>query len=148
MKEPVIVDTPCSSIDIVPTLNNLFGIEYDSRLYSGRDILAEYPDPVKVSYTMPLVILPVSGTNGNSFITPAGTFDYLTGEFTPNEGITVPEDYVSNVSAIIRDKWKYAKLMITSNYYGFITPGGSFLHEQLTSASRQEGALVHSKLSP
>ena len=124
MKEPVIVDTPCSSIDIVPTLNNLFGIEYDSRLYSGRDILAEYPDPVKVSYTMPLVILPVSGTNGNSFITPAGTFDYLTGEFTPNEGITVPEDYVSNVSAIIRDKWKYAKLMITSNYYGSITPGG------------------------
>ena len=38
MEENVYVDTPCSSIDIVPTLDNLFGIPYDSRLYSGRDI--------------------------------------------------------------------------------------------------------------
>ena len=40
MEEPVMVDTPCSAIDIVPTLSNLFGLEYDSRLLSGRDILA------------------------------------------------------------------------------------------------------------
>ena len=123
MKEPVVVNTPCSSIDIVPTLNNLFGIEYDSRLYSGRDIFAEYPDPAKVTYTMPLVILPVSGTNGNSFITPAGSYDFLTKEFTPNEGITVPEDYVSQVSTVIRDKWKYSKLMVTANYYSSIPTG-------------------------
>ena len=26
-EEPVVVDTPCSAIDIVPTLSNLFGLE-------------------------------------------------------------------------------------------------------------------------
>ncbi len=40
MDEPVIVDTPCCNIDILPTVYNLFGIDYDSRLLAGRDILA------------------------------------------------------------------------------------------------------------
>ncbi len=45
MPEPVMVEKPCSSIDIVPTLSNLFGLEYDSRLLSGRDILAPEVEP-------------------------------------------------------------------------------------------------------
>lgn len=40
-KEPVIVDTPTSSVDILPTLCNLFGVEWDSRLYVGRDVLSD-----------------------------------------------------------------------------------------------------------
>ena len=41
MEEPVIVDKYCSSLDIMPTLNNLFGIPYDSRLFMGQDILSD-----------------------------------------------------------------------------------------------------------
>lgn len=33
-------DNYCSNIDILPTLLNLFGVEYDSRLIMGRDILS------------------------------------------------------------------------------------------------------------
>lgn len=36
MEEPVVVDKPCYSVDIIPTLSNLFGLEYDSRLLAGR----------------------------------------------------------------------------------------------------------------
>ena len=43
MEEPVVVDKPCYSVDIIPTLSNLFGLEYDSRLLAGRDILSDAP---------------------------------------------------------------------------------------------------------
>lgn len=39
--EPVVVDKVCGSMDIVPTLLNLFGFDYDSRLYAGRDIFSD-----------------------------------------------------------------------------------------------------------
>ena len=118
MEEPVIVDTPCSSIDIMPTLANLFGMEYDSRLYSGRDIFATNYEADQASYTMPLVIVPVSG--GYSFVTAAGQFDVRKGEFTPNDGINVDEEYVKTVQKIISEKWKYARLIIANNYYNAV----------------------------
>ena len=35
MEEPVRVEKLCSSLDVMPTLANLFGLEYDSRLMAG-----------------------------------------------------------------------------------------------------------------
>mgnify|MGYP000568022791 CR=1 FL=1 len=43
MEEPVYVDKYCSSLDLLPTLSNLFGLEYDSRLMMGSDILSDEP---------------------------------------------------------------------------------------------------------
>ncbi|MCR5216475.1 MAG: LTA synthase family protein [Lachnospiraceae bacterium] len=40
MKEPIVSDTYCSNVDILPTILNLFGFEYDSRLFMGRDIFS------------------------------------------------------------------------------------------------------------
>ncbi|MBQ2804195.1 MAG: LTA synthase family protein [Lachnospiraceae bacterium] len=37
----VVVDKVCGSMDIVPTLLNLFGFSYDSRMYAGRDIFSK-----------------------------------------------------------------------------------------------------------
>ena len=71
----------------------------------------------EASYTMPLVIVPVVGSNGFSFVTAAGTYDSTTREVTPREGVTVADDYVGKVNAIVNEKWKYAKLIITSDYY-------------------------------
>lgn len=36
MEEPVQVDKPCCQVDILPTVSNLLGLEYDSRMLSGR----------------------------------------------------------------------------------------------------------------
>ncbi len=41
--ETLQVDTPCSNVDILPTVLNLFGMEYDSRLLAGTDILSDSP---------------------------------------------------------------------------------------------------------
>lgn len=41
MEEPVIVDKACCSVDILPTLLNLFGFQFDSRMYAGRDIFSD-----------------------------------------------------------------------------------------------------------
>ena len=122
MEEPVIVDTPCSSIDIMPTVCNLFGLEYDSRLYSGRDIFATNYKTEEVSPTMPLVIIPINGSNRFSFVTAAGSYDAISNTFTPNEGITVSDDYVAQTTKMINDKWKYAKLIITNDYYKYTVP--------------------------
>ncbi|MCR4586002.1 MAG: sulfatase-like hydrolase/transferase [Lachnospiraceae bacterium] len=115
IKEPVVVDTPCSSVDIMPTLANLFGIDYDSRLYSGRDIFAMNYEAGVASGTMPLVILPVSG--GYSFVSPAGQYDAHSRSFTPNEGVEVEDGYVDKAKAIVSDRLKYARLIISKDYY-------------------------------
>ena len=115
--EPVIVDTPCYSCDIVPTLSNLFGLEYDSRLFSGRDIFATNYEPDQYSSCMPLVVFANNHGQGNSWITAAGTYEASTRTFTPNEGITVADDYVSRVNNLVAGKIQYAKLIVTQDYY-------------------------------
>ena len=123
IEEPVEVDTPCSSIDIVPTLCNLFGLDYDSRLYSGRDVFATNYEADQASTCMPLVIFANTGF-GNSWITAAGTYEASTGTFTPNEGITVDDNYVSLVSQLVQAKYTYAKQMIQQDYYQILENSG------------------------
>lgn len=41
MTENVTVDKACGSMDILPTLLNLFGFDFDSRMYAGRDIFSD-----------------------------------------------------------------------------------------------------------
>ena len=121
MEEPVVVDTPCSSIDIVPTLCNLFNLDYDARLYSGRDILATNYTPGEYSTTMPLVIFANTGF-GNSWITDAGTYEASTRTFTPNEGVEVAEGYVAKVNRLVQAKYSYAKLIVQHDYYSYVLP--------------------------
>lgn len=126
METPVTVNTPCSAIDIVPTLSNLFGLEYDSRLLSGRDVFAQNYSISQASTCMPLVILPTN--RGNSWITAAGTYDAKTRTFTPNPGVTVADDYVDTVAALVDAKFSYARLLIQYDYAGVVLH-----HPQATS---------------
>ncbi len=121
MEEPVVVDTPCSAIDIVPTLSNLFGLEYDSRLLSGRDILAPDVAVGEVGTDMHLVIFADSGF-GNSWISNAGTYEAYSGTFIPNEGVQVGEDYVTQVRRLLQDRYTYARYLIDEDYYRHIFP--------------------------
>lgn len=118
MEQPVTVNTPCSSIDIIPTLSNLFGLTYDSRLLSGRDVFAENYNASQASTCMPLVILPTN--RGNSWITAAGTYDAKTRTFTPNPGITVADDYVDTVTSLVDAKYSYARQLIQYDYAGVV----------------------------
>ena len=115
MTEPVTVDVPCSAVDIVPTLSNLFGLSYDSRLLSGRDILDDSYNATSAAGSFPLVILPTFA--GNSWATAAGVYEAPTGTFTPNPGITVEDGYVDSINRLVSTKYTYAKLLIQYDYY-------------------------------
>lgn len=106
MKEPIKVDKIGSSLDVLPTLLNLFGVEYDSRLLIGKDILSNVD---------PLVIY-----SNRSFITDKGRYNSITKKFTPNEGVEVEGDYVKKISSIINGKYKMSRLVLEKNYYNVI----------------------------
>lgn len=100
------IDTPTYSLDIVPTLSNLFGLEYDSRLLVGRDVFSEEE---------PLVLW-----NNYSWITTKGKYDALEKKFYPNEGMTVDEEYVENIKKIVKNKITFSKKAINNDYYGVL----------------------------
>lgn len=106
MKEPIKVDKLGSSLDVLPTLLNLFGIEYDSRLLIGKDILSDVE---------PLVIY-----SNRSFITDKGRYNSITKKFIPNEGVEVEDGYVKKISSIINGKYKMSRLVLEKNYYNII----------------------------
>ena len=115
MENAVTVTEPCSAVDIVPTLSNLFGLKYDSRLLSGRDVLDKDYDAGSASGSIPLVILPTS--SGNSWATAAGVFEASTRTFNARPGVTVEEDYVSRVNNIVALQYNYAQQLIARDYY-------------------------------
>ena len=103
MKEPIKVEKIGSSLDILPTVLNLFGIEYDSRLLIGRDILSD---------TDPLVIF-----SDRSFITDKGRYNAITGQFIQNEGTEIQEGYVEKTNKIIYQKYQMSRLILENDYY-------------------------------
>lgn len=104
--EPVTADKPCSSLDILPTLSNLLGLEYDSRLLMGRDIFSD---------SEPLVIF-----ENKSFITDKGRYNSETGVFMPNRETNIDEDYVKRVGEIINEKFYYSAKILETNYYKYM----------------------------
>jgi phosphoglycerol transferase MdoB-like AlkP superfamily enzyme len=108
MEENIIIDKPASSLDILPTLSNLFGLKYDSRLLMGKDILSD-------SY--PLVIL-----NNRSFITDKVMFNSNTGEVINLTDDEVSDDYITNINSIIKNKFTVSKSVIKNDYYRHVFP--------------------------
>ncbi len=117
MEEPIIVNEPCSAIDILPTVLNLFGIEYDSRLISGTDILSETPNTVILNCDK-------SGPSWN-WITRYGSYNTQTKVFTPADGVIfaseqAKEDYVTSMTALVRLKRTYSHLILEEDYYRYV----------------------------
>jgi len=104
--EPVTIEKPCSSLDIIPTLSNLMGIEYDSRLLMGRDIM---------SNTEPLVMF-----SNRSWITDKATYNSTTEELKIKNNSSVDADYEEKLSKIVKDKFKYSALILDKNYYAYL----------------------------
>ena len=102
----LIVDEPTYSLDIVPTLANLFGLDYDSRLYVGRDVFSDD--------------LPLALWNSYSWKTDKGSYNAATGSFTPAEGMEVSQDYINSVKAIVSDKIYFSKIALNKDYYGVL----------------------------
>lgn len=108
MEDPIEVDTPCCTVDILPTLLNLFGFEYDSRLLAGKDVLDPNARHVAILH------------NG-SFITEDLMFDSGTGEVTylVSEEL-IPEDYVDKMNQLVENEFTASKAILDYNYYQIV----------------------------
>lgn len=106
-QEPIVVDEPTSSLDILPTLSNLFGTEYDSRLMPGRDVFSD---------AAPLVF----NTNYD-WKTDLGTYYAASDTFVPKTPDTVvPEGYVEAMQATVRNKMRYCESVLDTDYFRYL----------------------------
>lgn len=101
--KPTVIEKPCSSLDILPTLSNLMGLDFDSRLLVGRDIFADSP---------PLVLF-----YSHNFITDKGRYNALTNEFIERKGAGVDEAYVRKCMNEVDAKFYYSAKVLETDYY-------------------------------
>lgn len=102
MEKSIKVTKYASSLDIVPTIFNLFNLEYDSRLLIGKDILSD---------TEGIVIF-----NDRSWITNSGKYDSVKDKFTPFKN-NVSSNYVENINNEVYNKFLMSKLILEKDYY-------------------------------
>jgi len=81
------------------------GLEFDSRLLMGRDILSD---------SDPLVIF-----MDRSFITGNGR-RIRSGDFIPNPGVIVHEDYSDYIRAVIDAKFSASTSILDLNYFNIV----------------------------
>ena len=104
--ETVEVDKVGSQIDVLPTLLNLFGVEYDSRLIVGKDILSDAPG---------LAIF-----SNRSWVSDYGT--YKNGKFTLKEGVTLENttEYVTSMNNLVSNRFTLSANIIKYNMYEYL----------------------------
>ena len=104
--ETVEVDKVGSQIDVLPTLLNLFGVEYDSRLIVGKDILSDAPG---------LAIF-----SNRSWVSDYGT--YKNGKFTLKEGVTLENttEYVTSINNLVSNRFTLSANIIKYNMYEYL----------------------------
>lgn len=97
IKENVKVTKYVSSIDVLPTIYNLFGIKYDSRLLMGRDALSDAEG---------LVIL-----SDRSFINEFGSYNSITGKYTKFKE-DVSNDYIEKLNHEVYQRFTMSSLLL------------------------------------
>lgn len=101
--DPITIDKPCGSVDIIPTLSNLFGFEFDSRLLLGRDILSD---------SEPLVVL-----SNRSFITDKVKYNSKTQEATFLTDEVLSDEELERLKKIVKDKFTLTAGILDNDYY-------------------------------
>lgn len=105
--ENIIVEKYVSSLDVLPTILNLFGIEYDSRLLMGKDCF---------SNEQSLVIF-----SDRSFITERGKYDSLSDKFILFDNCSIEEGYIDAIKKRIYQQYRYSRLILENDYYKYIS---------------------------
>lgn len=106
LDEPIVIPEPSYSLDLVPTLSNLFGLPYDSRLLIGRDVLSDEP---------PLVLW-----MDCSWLTEKGYYNASNGTFTPADGCEIEAGYVNEINAMVSNKMSMSKALLNYDFYGLL----------------------------
>lgn len=123
MQTPVTVSDYCCTQDILPTLLNLFGFSYDSRLLTGRDVLSDCTHAAILK--------------DGSFMTDRLRYDGATGEITWQDGrqagLDDPDGYAQQLVAAVQNQFSVAAEILRTDYYGVALPALGLV----------EGEIVH-----
>lgn len=116
LSENIVVDEYCSTADILPTLLNLFGVDYDSRLLAGTDALSSG--------------LHVAVLSDKSFLTKTFRYDAGTETVIPaDESITVSDGLVKTYRLYVDSRFQLSGNILNSDYYAHVfareSSGGS-----------------------
>ena len=97
------VNKVVSGIDILPTVLNLFGMDYDSRLLMGKDIFSE---------TEGLAIL-----SDRSWVSDKGKYNSVSKEFISNTNEEVSKEYIEKINTEVYQKFSMSSLILDNDYY-------------------------------
>ena len=101
--EKTVIDKTISGLDLLPTIYNLYGIEFDSRLLMGRDIFSDSEH---------IVIL-----SDRSWITKAGRYNSVTRKFTKTTEEEIDDNYIDRINSIVNNRFSMSALILDNNYY-------------------------------
>ena len=99
------IDKVGMSIDVIPTVYNLFGIEYDSRLIMGKDILSTSEG--------------IAIFKDKSWITNKGTYYASSGKFEAKVD-DISDDYVDTINSIVSNRVAISRMIVENDYYKYI----------------------------
>ena len=106
LEENIVVDEYCCNIDVLPTILNLWGFEYDSRMMVGTDVFSDNEHVailIDKSFYTDKVWLNAS----------SGEIKYL----VPEESI--PAGYIDNMIQSIKTKFTISTDILTTAYYNY-----------------------------
>ena len=109
MEEPVVVDKACCSVDVLPTLLNLFGFDFDSRMYAGRDIFSDEEG---------LVIC-----NDKSFVSDTVAYNRKLKTTTWLKDLSPEEQeaYMAAKQLDVKNRYLFSAYILRNNYYDIIS---------------------------
>lgn len=109
MKEiefPVKVEKYGSNLDLLPTISNLMGLSYDSRLFAGRDMLSEEEGIVLFK--------------DHSFLTDKVRYNATTGEVLWTEGVAEDSIYLGACMERVQKRFYYSAKVLELDYYSLV----------------------------
>ena len=106
LEENIVVEDYCCNVDVLPTILNLWGLEFDSRLLAGTDV---FSDGTHVAVLI-----------DKSFLTDKVWFNANTGEIRYQVAEDqVPEDYVESMNRLVATRFSISADILNSAYYNF-----------------------------
>ncbi len=111
LEEPIVNSEYCCTVDILPTILNLFNIKFDSRLLAGHDVFSDHMHKA-VLYN-------------KSFLTDYATYYTVKDKTTWHVDTTeidedVLKNYVSSVCAVIDTEYAASLQIVNTDFYRFV----------------------------
>jgi phosphoglycerol transferase MdoB-like AlkP superfamily enzyme len=107
LEENIVVDEYCCNADILPTVLNLWGFDFDSRLLAGTDV---FSDGTHVA-----VLRDTSFFTDKVWLNAStGKIEYLV------DSAELPENYVQNMLKLVQTKYALSADILNKAYYNYV----------------------------